>query len=171
MSACALGVKHCCRYSYVTFVDADDELPISALETMAEYCSETYNIIIGRCDDNNYPICELTKNENRSCAITRTIIRCESWGRLIKHSLFDNWVINIPRKIVKGEDILMNIRLVFKNQRPVKLINKKVYNYFSDNKNSIMNTFKSTIEYEEIFSKHRLLSIPLEFREYYIVVL
>lgn len=64
--------------------------------------------------------------------------------------------------------MLMNIRLAFKNQKPVKLVSKKVYNYSPDNENSIMHTFKNTIEYEEMFSKYRLLSIPTELRNHYI---
>lgn len=168
MSARAFGVKQSRLDGYVTFVDADDELPTSALEAMAEYCSETFDIIIGRYDNNSYPISELTKEDNRLCAITGVGLRCSPWGRLIKRRLFDDWTFNIPREIIRGEDMLMNIRLAFKNQKSVKLVSKKVYNYSLDNEDSIIHTFKNTIEYEEMFSKYRLLSIPTELRNHYI---
>lgn len=168
MSARALGVKHSRSNGYITFVDADDKLPIVALEILAKYCSDTYDIIIGRTDDKSFLTSELTKEENCSCAISETIVKSAPWGRLIKRNLFDDRIFDIPREIVVGEDMLMNIRLAFKNQKPVKLINEKVYIYSSDNKDSIMHTFKPTIEYEEMFSKYRLLSIPTEFRERYL---
>lgn len=168
MSARALGVKQSHLYSYITFVDSDDELPVTSLETFAKYCSEKYDIIIGKLDNSIYPISELTKDENRSCAINGTLIRSEPWGRLIKHSLFDDWVFDIPHEIVKGEDMLMNIRLAFKNQKSVKLISEKVYNYSSENEYSIMHTFIPTIEYEEMYSKYQLLSIPTELRDCYV---
>lgn len=166
-SARALGVNQSCSDGYVTFVDSDDELPVKALEIYAECCSDKYDIIIGKIDNKRFLEPELTKEDYRSYTIIGNVLHSGPWARLFKRSLFDDWVFDIPREIVYAEDYLMNIRLAFKNQKSVKLLSKKIYNYTSDNNSSVMHSFYPTIEYEEMFSKYRSLSIPTEFRDLY----
>lgn len=143
-------------------------MPQNALEILSEYCSDKYDIIIGRPDEGKYDRSELTFNENRSCAILGDIIPCAPWARLIKQNLFSDWVFDLPRELVKGEDMLMNIRLAFKNYKKVKLVSAKVYNYHTDNQESTLNSFKPNIEYEIMYNKFRILSIPREEQNKYI---
>lgn len=145
---------------YLTFVNADDSLPSTALDDLYSVASNRYDIIIARYDNGKYTVGELSCEEYRKEAITGKIISSCPFAKLFKVSLFDDYTLDIPRTIVKGEDMLMNIRLAFANNKPVCLLNKKVYNYDASIVGSCLHTFKNTMEYEQLFDKYRILSIP-----------
>ena len=115
-------------------------------------------------DYKEYPFDFLEDYEYRSDSITGILTPAAPWGKLIRRKLFDDFTLNIPREIKKGEDMLMNIRLAFNNKNKVRLINKCVYNY-KINEEGCINTFNSTIEYEVLYNNYRILSIPERDRE------
>ena len=164
-SARSLGVNKC-ECKYVCFVDADDDIPVYALETLANATSERYDIIVGRADDGRYLKEELTAEEFRSHAITGTCFPPAPWGKLVKKTLFNAQTFDIPREIVKGEDMLMNIRLAFANTKQVRLVSENIYHY-RVNPESCIHTFQNSLDYEILYSKWRELSIPVEERSGY----
>ena len=109
----------------------------------------------------------MSVEEFRYHAITGTYFPSAPWAKLIKKTLFNGDILNIPRKIVKGEDMLMNIRLAFANTKKVRLVSSNIYHY-RYNPESCVHTFKNSLEYEELYDKWRELSIPIEERSNYI---
>lgn len=161
----SLGVSKCIG-KHVVFVDSDDEVPQNALEILTNAISEQYDIIVGRADEGKYSKEELSVEEYRSYAIFGTYFPCAPWGKLIKKTLFTADTLNIPKEIVKGEDMLMNIRLAFANTKKVRLVSANVYHYCF-NAESCTQTFQSSLEYEILYDKYRELSIPLEEKIHY----
>ena len=67
--------------------------------------------------------------------------------------------------------MLMNLRLAFASSKPVRLVGgNSVYNYIQHGGN-ITHVFKLTADYEHIFHKERLLSIPEEEHARYMPVM
>ncbi len=153
---------------YITFVDSDDTLPVTALEDLwNEIRNGEYDIVIGRFDRKMYPTASLSASKYQSLSVSGKIIHTAPWARLISVRLFDENTLDIPRTIVKGEDMLMNIRLAFKNRKPVRLLSKQVYNYIL-HPESCTKTFNRSIEYESFYHSYRNASIPTEFRSMFI---
>lgn len=151
------------RYSHsewITFVDSDDTLPTTALADFWDKAQTgKYSMVVGRFKDGEYLVNQLSYEEYRDIIVSRREINVSPWGRLIKKSLFDDKTLDIPRTIVKGEDWLMNIRLAFRNCECVGLINKRVY-YYRPNTSSCIRNFQNSVDYEAMFYKNLLLSIP-----------
>lgn len=167
-SARYTGFNNICNETqYIIFVDADDFLPLTALADLYEATDGgRYDIVVGRIDDGKYKQEFLTKEENRSFAIANEVIPCALWARLINRNLFNDEIFNIPRSIIRGEDMLMNIRLSFVNQKNVKLLSKKVYCYVKHS-DSCTGRFRNTFEYEIFYDGYRINSIPKMERERY----
>jgi len=89
-------------------------------------------------------------------------------SKIIRRSLFDRSVFEIPREINFFEDWLMLIRLTFKNTQDVLWINKKVYNYNEENTDSCTNNFKHTADYYLHFMKYFFDSIPDDVQNEYL---
>ncbi len=156
------------RGEWITFVDSDDYLPATALQDMyGEAVKNRYDIIVARYSSRKYPVEEITCEQNRSLSIVGKIMHSGPVARLIRKTLFDEHTLDIPRNVRKGEDMLMNIRLAFNNDKPVRLLSRKVY-YYCRNSDSCMHTFMDNIENEELFSYHRMLSVPESERQNYI---
>ncbi len=149
---------------WMVFVDDDDTLPRTALEDLYGE-REGSDIIIGRSDDKTYDRDCLTPEENRRFAISGKYIRCTPWARLIARHLFNDNTFP-PREMAHGEDMLMNIGLAFANQKPVRLVSKKVYNY-NFHQGSTNHLFQNSVDYETLFATYRDSLIPKEQREQY----
>lgn len=166
-SARKLGIEKCKRGGYVMFVDADDELPSTALEVLYDGAEGgKYDIVHGCVNRQSFSIDYLSVTDYRSVCISGNIVSCAPFAKIIKRELFDDKTLNIPRSIPKGEDMLMNIRLAFTNQKTVRLINKVVYHYLHHTE-SCINTFKSNQEYETLYHRYRMMSIPFSEVEKY----
>lgn len=146
---------------WICFVDADDSLPQTALDDFwKEASTGKFNIICGRYDDQlGYKEDCLTPDQYTKTLMSGEEIHIAPWGRLIAKKLFKDGLMDIPRKITRGEDLLMNIRLSFNNDMPVRLLNKNVYNYFV-NSTSCTANFNNTIDYESSYYPYLLSSIP-----------
>ncbi len=143
---------------WITFVDADDTLPATALADLCLYREKGNDIIIGRFDDKEYSKEILTVEENRSLALAGTYIHCSLCARLIARHLFRG--INFPPpELPKGEDMLTNIQIAFANGKRVRLVSKKVYNY-DMRQGSVIHSFQNSVEYEMKFAEYRNGIIP-----------
>ncbi len=160
-SARKSGVDICKTDEFICFVDSDDTLPQSALEDLYSYTSDKYDIIVGSYDRNPniYNDAEMPIEQYRYFLVSSTYIHTGPVAKLFRKKLFDELSFTIPREIKKGEDSLMNIRLAFSTMKNARITPKVVYNY-RINSASVMNTFSSTPEYEELFYKHLTASIP-----------
>lgn len=158
VAARASGVKKSSG-EWFTFVDSDDFLQIDGLEKLlrASFSVDT-NIVIGY--SNMLPISEqilLSVNDYRKECILGTLRAASSlWAKLFHKSLLkDDSVLMLPRDIIQGEDMLINIKLAFYNEKPIVLIPYSIYHYNTENVMSCMHTFVPTIDYIEKF--HDLL--------------
>ena len=142
---------------WITFVDADDWLPMDALESLMESAKDT-DIVIGNIFSNQHYF-DVSLHEYRSICITGKSIHCGPVAKLFRRSLFDSNTFDLPREIVRGEDQIMNVRLAFTARTAPKIVNKQVYHY-RRNENGVMVSSMHTIVHAELFHKHLLLSIP-----------
>lgn len=146
----AVGVLNSSDTEFITFVDADDSLPITALSELYAAANSNYDIIVGNYDRNYRKYSEsIISADIYSKMLLSGKVHFGPTARLYRRSLFNSSeIFNISRDIVVGEDLLMNLNLSLRNKKNVKIIPNTVYNYFV-NPSSVMNTFTYTTEYIE----------------------
>lgn len=153
---------------WITFVDADDSLPYDALENLVSDIDGKTDIIIGWLNNLKFTTDRIISiKEYRSRNIRRGGIHVGPVAHLYRKKIFSNEIFDIPRDIIMGEDMLMNIRLSFNTENNVKIVNKVVYNYYIENPTNTTSSFKLNLAYEELLHKYRLLSIPDKFHQKY----
>ena len=143
--------------TWINFCDNDDSLPQDALENLYRLTENT-DIVIGFPDTPNYQR-ELSLDDCRRNMITAKLLPPSPWAKLYRRSLLTDDIFDFPREIDGEEDMIMNIRLMFKITRAPHICFKKVYN-FRRNTASVSHTKKASLEHEEIFDKIRAISIP-----------
>lgn len=161
----AAGVEAAEDCEWITFVDSDDTITEDALNRLYRATEHNCDIIIAKTDQSAFTCNAFDINKYRELLILEKI-SCEPWGKLFRRVLFDNNTFCIPREIVVGEDLLMNIRIAFKCNKKVNVIDK-IYNYRIYNE-STYNSFVTTHKYEALFYQHKLASIPVKYKEQYL---
>lgn len=151
------------RGEWILFVDSDDTLPVDALQRLFQASSEDTDIVIGFFRKKRLlGRHQLSPEKYRKRLIEGRHNISAACGKLFRHTLFDQYTLQIPSNIIMGEDMLMNLRLAFASSKPVRMIGgKPVYNYVQHGEN-ITHTFKLTSHYEHIFHQERLRAIPKE---------
>ena len=109
---------------WISFCDNDDSLPLDALNNLYELTNCT-DIVIGFPDSPNYKT-QLSLEECRRNMITAKLLPPSPWGKLYRRSLLTEDIFDFPREIDGEEDMIMNIRLMFKIERAPKICFKKV---------------------------------------------
>ena len=168
-SARKFGVNHVAdrKNHWITFVDSDDSLPEDAFESLVQASQEAdCDIVYGRIDTLSYPFSELHPSLFCAYLISRKYFDVAPFAKLFRKELFGDFIFDIPRNIYVGEDFLMNIRLGFTTTKPIRFINRCVYNYVIREEGCISN-FKSSLEYDAAFFPHLLASIPAEQRDHF----
>ena len=160
----ALGVAESSQCEFITFVDSDDSLPPTALQDLYALANEEYDIIIGSYDRNSkqYASGEVDKLELVK-KVFNSDIASSPYAKLFRRELFDDKTFDLPRDFVMGEDLVMNLRLIFACRRKIRVAPIIVY-YYNDNAEGIMNTFNYTLEYVEKSYKLKKGAIPEEYR-------
>lgn len=132
---------------WITFVDADDELPSQAIELMVN-ASDGFDLVVGYIQMNLnwfFPVftAELTQKEYIHDLLVKRSIHWGPYAKLFRRNLIDDFTFDIPRKITNGEDFIFNIRYATKIKK-VKVIDKDVYQYiWRDGSATSKNPFKS----------------------------
>lgn len=139
---------------WILFVDSDDKLPIDALERMCNSKYENADIVIGNFarEDGIVPWIKqerLITSESYIQLMLEAKLHRAPFARLIKKTLITKNVFDIPRKIVLGEDVIANIRMVKPDTR-IQLIPDCVY-FYRNNEESVVSTFKMSAEYGKTF--------------------
>ena len=159
------GVLHAVG-TWVTFVDADDTLPPTALATLSSATSDTTDIVLG----NGYSL----RGEHRRCIpmtdFRHLAVRGEGtiglpWGSLYRRAILNATHFDVPTDIRMGEDYIFWLRLVFSTERPVTIIYDRVYDKGEDHACS---TFRWTAAYAFRIHELRKSAIPEEKRSDYL---
>lgn len=117
---------------WVMFVDADDELPATAMEILLAV-SEGCDIVAGATVDHRGRIMRhyrdrmITGVQWVRGMIDSTILP-SPWAKLFRRSLLDEHVFDYPREFYRGEDMAANIRIALKCKR-IRMIPDVVYTY------------------------------------------
>lgn len=133
---------------WITFMDSDDTLPIDALSQLFALHDDT-DIVVGFLVAPTRRFC-YTLEECRRNAICGHDYPTSPWAKLYRHSLFDADVFQIPRSLTVGEDMIMNIRLAMRMQRPARFCYANVYCY-RRNAVSLSHGHKGSLDYESLF--------------------
>lgn len=149
---------------WILFVDSDDTIPEDALNSLWEgHLAYDTDFVVGYMNDIRYsPPSLMSLDKWREICVSGDVFLPGPVARLIKKNLFDDDVLAIPRSIVKGEDMLMNIRLSFNMTRDPVIVHKKVYEY-RKNPDSCVHTFITDADYEETFHQLCINAIPIEY--------
>lgn len=143
---------------FVFFADSDDSLEPECLENLYEILSSRNDIDIAICNLPHNQTGYLDNESYREKCISGTIYPAP-WGKLYRRNLFNEKTFDIPREIVVGEDMLMNIRCAFNTDKGVYLLDKHLYNYNNHTGNT-SHRFKRTPEYENVFMDLIIGSLP-----------
>ena len=138
-SARQIGVQKASGY-WITFIDADDFLPIDAFEKLIKLSSNVdAEIVVGNArffdeslkQEKKNPI-EISDGFFPSKKYLKMLIKEKvipaPWAKLFKRNLFDDKIFELPRCITCGEDLIMNLRLGKKAKR-IKCIDGYIYHY------------------------------------------
>lgn len=147
--------------NWIAFIDSDDTIPTTALQVLFHETEKKHSdIIVGFFNNiHNEKSKEISPTKWREQCIKGDIILPSPCGRIFHKSLFTDWTFNIPNDLVKGEDMIMNIRLSFSTSKKTTIVFQKVYNY-RQHESSCVHTFKQTPDYLRKLHHHRMLSIP-----------
>lgn len=161
----ANGVTTAEDCDYITFVDSDDTITPDALDILVAAMSPEVDIAISYRVLNipDYPPIrkeQITVKEYRQGLLFQRI-SCAPWGKLFRRKLFKDYTFDIPRDIVVGEDLLMNIRLTCNTDKLVNVIHSDIYNYNIYEGNTTKR-FVSSPSFECLWHKLIIASIPEE---------
>ena len=179
----ARGVEEADDCEFITFVDGDDLLLSNALETLVSIITPNNDIALGkvfRYESANIQRIEHQQNHIKEYKLSfckhrvNMILGLDAglWAKLIRRNLITNDVLNIPRDINMGEDVISSTKIAFNNKRCVCVTTRYIYKY-RQHSESIMHTFDGGVEYEGKFLQHLQQSIPpTEFDRYrkYIII-
>ena len=155
---------------WVCFVDSDDTLPEDALQNLyaGTKAMETVEMVVGFRDGVKIKMFDAAYSleDYRYDTIARKDLHVAVYGRLYRRKLFTDFMFDIPRNVLKGEDWLFNIRYAFAMQHKPVIIEKCVYHYIinTDGLHTSPETLESLINYDLL----RLASIPKQYQQQYI---
>lgn len=146
----ARGVEEASDCEWISFVDGDDTLQQTALQNMFNATGNNTRIVI---TDKVLWYPRIDKDTISAHEFQKRLI-CEEvssapWGKLFKRELFNEYTFDLPREIVMGEDLIMNLRLA-KECNEIAILHDHVYNYNSHEEN-ICHKFHDTAEHEYLF--------------------
>lgn len=146
----ARGVEEASDCEWISFVDGDDTLQQTALQNMFNATGNNTRIVITdkvlwypQIDTDTISAFEFQKR------LISEEVSSAPWGKLFSRRLFNKYVFDIPREIVMGEDLIMNLRLA-NGCNEIVVLHDHIYNYNSHEEN-ICHKFQDTAEHEYLF--------------------
>lgn len=142
-----IGIEHATG-DWIYFVDSDDTLYPEALAHLVEKANPDTDIIVGSAPYRK----ELNRDEYLD-VLLKTEIRTGPVCKLFRKYLFeDGQALNMSRDIVRGEDMIMNLRLACRAKGKIITITSDDYNY-RQHAGQTVTTFFSTSAFETMFYK------------------
>lgn len=155
---------------WVCFVDSDDALPMDALQNLyaGTKAREIVEMVVGFRDGVKIKTFDAAYSleDYRYDTIARRNLHVAVYGRLYRRKLFTDFMFDIPRNVLKGEDWLFNVRYAFAMQHKPVVVEKCVYHYIitSGGLHTSEEKPESLINYDLL----RLASIPQQYQQQYI---
>lgn len=144
-SARRIGVENA-KGDFISFCDSDDGFFLNALEILVNnITSNEIDIVISDCAFND----TISGDEFVRKTLLWSLSASVCWGRVYRKSILDVDSFNVPRELIVGEDLFMNIKTGLKVRLCV-CIKDTIYDYRS-NPDSITNTRKISLKYEEFY--------------------
>lgn len=162
----ARGVEDANDCEWITFVDSDDTIAPTAIEEFTESANNEIDIVAINYHSSLYYHNELSINDYREYLITETLLPSDLWGKLFKRKLFDKFIFDIPRSIVVAEDRIANIRLSFKTNKNIHLINNRIYHYRIYQESTFHSHIRTPENEHEVYTQE-FLSFPEQFKDEY----
>ena len=163
----ARGVEEAANCEWITFVDGDDTITTDALEVLLSAIDIDTDIIISQPIGFEYPSeTQITLTDYIHCLISGHQLSSAPWGKIFRKVLFTEKTFEIPREIINGEDLIMNIKLGLQTQQNVKILHRAIYNY-NLNENSTTISFKHSLEHETLFHKELLSALSKDHENKY----
>ena len=155
---------------WVCFVDSDDALPKDALQNLyaGTKAMETVEMVVGFRDGVKIETFDAAYSleDYRYDTIARKDLHVAVYGRLYRRKLFTDFMFDIPRNVLQGEDWLFNVRYAFAMQHKPVVVERCVYHYIitDGGLHTSEETPESLINYDLL----RLVSIPKQYQQQYI---
>ena len=163
----ARGVEEAKDCEFITFVDSDDTITAEYLVMLNNAANDKTDIVINDFNINS-PTLSMEKYLESLFVGGKGSVDPGPCSKLYRRSLFNAQAFDIPRSIVVGEDMIMNIRLAFRSKKEsIAIINKPGIYYYRKNDTSITVSFKSTPQYEQLYQEQLAASIPSEKKDKY----
>ena len=151
------GVRNV-KGEWVVFSDQDDSMPSDALQSLWDMHEGT-DIVIGFLDKPVHKE-ELSLEECQENAITSKRFPPTPWAKLYRKTILTDDIFDFPKSTDGAEDMIMNIRLMFRISRAPRFVFKKVYN-FRRNTGSVSHRLRPTLEGAKQYHDVRLDSMPI----------
>lgn len=146
---------------WITFVDSDDTLPPTALESLVHHANDDTDMVVGFVtppqDVNSYQ--KISTSYEWQYAIIQGLIPSTVWGKLYRGNLLTPKMLDVPREITNGEDALMNIAYSFAMVKRPSFTFDHIYNY-TRNPISLSHSTKHNLDYEYFYDSLRSDIIP-----------
>lgn len=171
-SAARLAGVEASSAGWVSFVDADDCLPRTAISALYAATSEGVDIVVGNGTAlageipfrNGKGGGQIPMNKFRHLAVRAEGTIGVPRGHLFRRSLVTAYTMGFPREICSGEDYLFWLRVVFLTEKPVNVVCEKVYNKGKDTTSS---QFVWDAEYAYMVHEWRKKCVPENLHETY----
>ena len=131
---------------WIAFVDHDDTLPPDALSLLYKLTGETSDIIVGFSWDGDHLVREIPIDDWRRMMVESDAILCTRWAKLYRKEVLGGGAMYASDAIKMGEDMIMNIKASLRTEKPVVVIQSKVYEY-NRNQGSFSVKFKRNADW------------------------
>lgn len=151
---------------WVCYVDSDDRMTLDGLSDLYHSVSPHVDIVFGNASslpDEHRSVMPMSQFRHLAVRGEGTI--GVPWGSLYRHTVLSDYLFDLPKEIIMGEDYIFWLRLCFSTEKPVSLLYKNVYKKGKDNTS---NSFIWTSDYCYRINELRKSSIPSELHDQFI---
>lgn len=150
---------------WLTFVDADDTLPVHAIQYLLQGSDDDSDIVFG----NGYSLSpekrtHIPIEEFRHLAVRADGMIGVPWGSLYRRTVVTSYLFDLPRHMMMGEDYIYWLRLVFTTEKPVRIVYEHVYEKGDDHTS---NVFQWTADYCYELNEWRKSAVPVDLQNIY----
>lgn len=160
-AARAAGTRYA-QGEWVCYVDSDDRMPLDGLSVLNSAVSPDVDIVFGNASSlpgEHESIMPMSRFRHLAVRGEGTI--GVPWGSLYRKTVLSDYLFDLPKEIMMGEDYIFWLRLCFSTDKPVSLLYENAY---LKGKDTTSNSFVWTSDYCYRINELRKSSIPTQLR-------